>query len=115
MKIKNTAPEIFFRDGGKKVFLIRRRGLCKSINIEKAKLLVALNSFLEQDFKENLVSASCLPKGWCWYDYDDGSGSLKSPNGNNYYSYDLQTQEYKLPTLHNRWTNMKAFLNNLKV
>lgn len=63
--------------------------------------------FSEEDFNENLIPASGLPKGWIWQEYDDGSGSLKSPGGYSYYSYDLQTQEYRLPTLHNRWTGMK--------
>ena len=52
--------------------------------------------FSEEDFNENLIPASGLPKGWIWQEYDDGSGSLKSPGGYSYYSYDLQTQEYRL-------------------
>ncbi len=77
--------------------------------------------FAEEDFGEILVPASGLPKGWLWREYDDGSGSLRSPNENSYYSYDLQTQEYKLPTFGNRWTDMKDYdetpkkLNEFKI
>lgn len=63
---------------------------------------------------EHLTPASDLPEGWSWNDYDDGSGSLKSPNGRSYYSYDLQTQEYKLPYGKNEWTDMKDRSENLK-
>lgn len=65
--------------------------------------------FFKEDFDENLVSASGLPKGWVWREYDDGSGSLRSPSENSYYSYDLQTQEYRLPIFGNRWTGMKDY------
>ena len=61
----------------------------------------------ESDYEENRKAASSLPAGWNWYDYDDGSGSLRSPNGNSYYSYDLQTQEYRLPYGKNEWAGMK--------
>lgn len=62
---------------------------------------------------DNIIStdetqAADLPKGWSWNDYADGSGSLKSPNGNNFYGYDLQTQEYRLPYGKNEWTGMKV-------
>ncbi|AIL45339.1 hypothetical protein BEI02_16405 [Elizabethkingia sp. HvH-WGS333] len=53
--------------------------------------------FFKEDFDENLVPASGLPQGWIWREYADGSGSLISPSENSYYSYDLQTQEYRLP------------------
>ncbi len=55
----------------------------------------------------NETQTADLPKGWSWNDYDDGSGSLQNPNGNSYYSYDLQTQEYRLPYGNNDWTGMK--------
>lgn len=63
--------------------------------------------YIEGNIEENLTPATNLPEGWFWRDYDDGSGSLKSPDGYSYYSYDLQTQEYRLPTFNNRWTGMK--------
>jgi hypothetical protein len=69
---------------------------------------------LSTQLGEHLTSASDLPKGWSWNDYDDGSGSLKSPNGRSYYSYDLQTQEYKLPYGKNEWTDMKDRSENPK-
>jgi hypothetical protein len=56
-----------------------------------------------------MISASDLPEGWMWNDYDDGSGSLRSPDGHSYYSYDLQTQEYRSPYGNNEWISMKDF------
>ncbi|UMQ41557.1 hypothetical protein MKS83_19495 [Chryseobacterium sp. Y16C] len=70
--------------------------------------------FSQDDFNENLVSASGLPEGWCWREYDDGSGSLKSPTGNSYYGYDLQTQEYRSSSVGNRWTDMKDLYERSK-
>lgn len=65
--------------------------------------------FLDEVFEENLTPASDLPDGWAWNDYDDGSGSLKSPSGHRYYSYDMQTQEYTLPYVRREWTGMRDF------
>ncbi|MCY0970542.1 hypothetical protein [Chryseobacterium wangxinyae] len=65
--------------------------------------------FSDEGFEENLTPASDLPDGWTWNDYDDGSGSLKSPSGHKYYSYDLQTQEYTLPYGRREWTGMRDF------
>lgn len=65
--------------------------------------------FSNEGFEENLIPASDLPDGWTWNDYDDGSGSLKSPSGHRYYSYDLQTQEYTLPYGRREWTGMRDF------
>jgi hypothetical protein len=70
--------------------------------------------FSNDDFDESLVPASGLPEGWIWREFDDGSGSLKSPTGNSYYGYDLQTQEYKSSSLGNRWTDMKDFYERPK-
>jgi hypothetical protein len=56
--------------------------------------------------EEDLTPASELPHGWNWQDYEDGSGSLRSPDGNTYYTYDLQTQDYRLPYATNDWTGM---------
>jgi len=53
---------------------------------------------------ESLIYDPSLSKGWEWIHYDDGSGSLISPNGNTYYNYDLQTKEYRLPYGRNDWT-----------
>jgi len=47
------------------------------------------------DFK--IVPAAFLPEGWSWKQYNDGSGSLKSPDGKNYFGYDLQTKEFMHP------------------
>jgi len=40
--------------------------------------------------------AESLPNGWIWTDYDDGSGGLEAPNGDSYFSYDIDTKEYKI-------------------
>lgn len=44
---------------------------------------------------DGVNQAALLEKGWMWIDYDDGSGHLESPNGEEYVSYDFCTQEYK--------------------
>ena len=36
-----------------------------------------------------ITPAASLPDGWKWVDYPDGSGSLCSPNGTSFFSYDL--------------------------
>jgi len=40
--------------------------------------------------------AERLPIGWIWTDYYDGSGHLESPDGKEYFSYDLFTGEYDM-------------------
>ncbi|MCT3897628.1 hypothetical protein HZQ13_05905 [Elizabethkingia anophelis] len=77
--------------------------------IEMTDLEENADFFSDEGFEENLTPASDLPDGWTWNDYDDGSGSLKSPGGNSYYSYDLQTQEYRLPYGRREWTGMRDF------
>jgi hypothetical protein len=67
--------------------------------------------FSDEGFEENLIPVSDLPDGWVWHEYDDGSGSLKSPDGHSYYSYDLQTKEYRLPYGSKEWTGMRDFYN----
>lgn len=37
-----------------------------------------------------ITAAKTLPTGWCWAAYGDGSGSLRSPDGKHFFSYDLQ-------------------------
>jgi len=96
-EIRYSTPELFFKDSERKFSNQEKRfrQICKyreSKNIEGCDFSVNARIhefFPEECLKENHVSASGLPKGWCWYDDDDGSGSLKSPNGNTYYSYDL--------------------------
>ena len=56
------------------------------------------------------VQAETLPKGWKWQHYDDGSGSLQSPDGKSYFSYDRQTGEYK--NLNGHYTNMPGYTGN---
>ncbi len=47
-----------------------------------------------EDFEETIVPAEKLGEGWNWHKYDDGSGHLESPEGKEYMSYDLWTNEY---------------------
>jgi len=77
--------------------------------IEMTDLEENVDFFLDEGFEENLIPASDLPDGWTWNDYDDGSGSLKSPSGHRYYSYDMQNQEYTLPYGRREWTVMRDF------
>ena len=42
------------------------------------------------------VQSKTLPKGWIWCKYDDNSGHLQSPEGDDYFSYDMNTGEYKI-------------------
>lgn len=46
-------------------------------------------------FKHNDTN-NVLLKGWKWHDYDDLSGCLVSPNGKEYFHYDMCTGEYKV-------------------
>ena len=82
--------------------------------IEMTDLEENADFFSDEGCEENLIPASDLPDGWVWRDYDDGSGSLKSPGGYSYYSYDLQTQEYRLPYGSKEWTGMTDFYNEPK-
>lgn len=57
------------------------------------------NTVLEDEFEEfdvKIVPAERLGEGWNWHKYNDGSGHLESPDGKEYMSYDLQTNEYKV-------------------
>lgn len=42
-----------------------------------------------------VVPAKTLPKSWCWFQYDDGSGYLKGPDGKMFFDYDQETGEYR--------------------
>ena len=42
-----------------------------------------------------VVQAKTLPKGWCWFQYNDGSGYLKGPEGKMFFDYDQETGEYR--------------------
>ena len=77
--------------------------------IEEPDLEKNVDFFSDEGFEENLIPASSLPNGWTWNDYDDGSGSLRSPSGHRYYSYDLQNQEYTFPYGRREWTGMRDF------
>lgn len=43
-----------------------------------------------------VVPAKTLPKGWCWFQYNDGSGYLKGPEGKMFFDYDQETGEYRV-------------------
>ena len=45
---------------------------------------------------ETFTPAKHLPEGWGWVDYEDGSGSLQSPDGKSVISYDYFSSEYKI-------------------
>lgn len=48
-----------------------------------------------------------LPEGWMWWEYEDGGGAIRSPDGKYYYEYDLAggygtpyTMEYQIDAEH---------------
>ena len=43
-----------------------------------------------------LETKTNLLKGWKWIVYDDASGSLKSPTGKDYFSFDWNSREYQI-------------------
>lgn len=49
----------------------------------------------DEDITPKVVPAKTLPKGWCWFQYNDGSGYLKGPDGKMFFDYDQQTGEYR--------------------
>lgn len=40
--------------------------------------------------EEKIVQTERLPAGWCWHEYDDLSGSLHGPHGEDCFSYDCK-------------------------
>ncbi len=77
--------------------------LFDQVNLDKEKLKLEEESDEEYeefaDYEEDditIVPAKKLGDGWNWYKYDDGSGYLQSPDGKEYMSYDLQTNEYQV-------------------
>ena len=56
---------------------------------------------------DRVNQALLLEDGWVWIDYDDGSGYLESPNGEEYVIYDFCTQEYKYAN--ERWNFMYEY------
>lgn len=40
------------------------------------------------ELNKRLDNQSQLPPDWKWNDYEDGSGSLRAPDGTSYFSYD---------------------------
>lgn len=48
------------------------------------------NSDESEDEKGVMLPATLLPEGWAWKKFKDGSGSLLSPDGQSFFSYDMQ-------------------------
>lgn len=70
-------------------------------NIEKFVDWKKISKMLEQEELKlceeglTIIESESL-EGWHWYKYDDGSGHLESPDEEEYMSYDLSTNEYKI-------------------
>ena len=47
-----------------------------------------------QTYREEVETKNSLLEDWYWIFYEDGSGSLMSPTGNSYFSFDWCTREY---------------------
>lgn len=50
-----------------------------------------INAEINNDFTPDIYPAETLPEGWSWAVWNDGSGHLKSPEGDCYFSYDLSS------------------------
>lgn len=66
-----------------------------------------------------IVPAERLPEGWNWVHYDDGSGSLHSPEGEHLFAYDRQPYyasggiEFR-ETANDHWTIFVGSMENFK-
>ena len=67
---------------------------CRQDNARQ-KMLRHLPCAALANFEEKIVPSEKLGRGWYWHKYNDGSGYLESPDGKEYMSYDLDTNEYK--------------------
>lgn len=65
--------------------------LNKEVELESKKIDFVDDS---DDMEAEIVPCKKLGDGWYWHKYDDGSGYLQSPEGKEYMSYDLCTNEY---------------------
>lgn len=77
------------------------------------KIAADIVSFIDMEHEHIMdepedVLTTQLPEGWYWKEYEDGSGSLNSPDGKDYFSYDRQTQEYIDPTT-GHWRVMENY------
>ena len=73
--------------------------LYKEIEIERKNIDSVVDSdvLVEDDYDDmeaKIVPCKKLGEGWFWHKYNDGSGHLQSPEGKEYMSYDLCTNEY---------------------
>lgn len=73
--------------------------LNKEIEIERKNIdsIVDSDVLVEDDYDDmeaKIVPCKKLGEGWFWHKYNDGSGHLQSPEGKEYMSYDLCTNEY---------------------
>ena len=66
-------------------------------NKEVEKTLEAKSiEYIDDDYGYEEEPVETLPKGWKWGIYGDNSGSLISPTGKDYFSFDWNTREYQL-------------------
>lgn len=54
------------------------------------------------EIKTDIEIENSKQRGWKWIHYNDNSGSLHSPSGKSYFSYDWNTKEYTI-TDNSRW------------
>lgn len=84
LNLKNKGEVIDFISNIEKI--VDWRKISKMLELEELKLCEEGLTIIESKSLE----------GWHWYKYDDGSGHLESPNKEEYMSYDLSTNEYKI-------------------
>ena len=84
LNLKNKGEVIDFISNIEKI--VDWRKISKMLELEELKLCEEGLTIIESKSLE----------GWHWYKYDDGSGHLESPNKEEYMSYDLSTNEYRI-------------------
>lgn len=60
------------------------------------------NELDTNEIKTDIEIENSKQRGWQWIHYNDNSGSLHSPSGKSYFSYDWNTKEYTI-TDDSRW------------
>lgn len=74
----------------------------------------------EDEFVCSVTASQILPDGWTWHDWDDGSGSLRSPDNDFLFSYDLRPYhsqggiEYRDPACNHEWSVFWGTLSEFK-
>lgn len=66
-------------------------------NLKKMYEEKLMEDFLNDPLNQppEIVPVEDLPEGWSWINYMDGSGCLESPDGKDYFSFDITTNEGK--------------------